>query len=164
MPSRRLFLKASGLSVVSFGAVPGLLLRAAAAAELEPRGRTLVVLFQRGACDGLNVVVPHGEPAYYAARPSIALSRPGRGDGAALDLDGFFGLHPALAPLADAWKAGSLAVVHACGSPDATRSHFDAQDYMESGTPGVKSTPDGWLARAVAASPARSAAMPARSR
>ena len=152
MSSRRVFLKASGLSVVSFGAVPGLLLRAAAA-ELAPRGRTLVVLFQRGACDGLNVLVPHGEPGYYAARPQIALSRPGRGDDAALDLDGFFGLHPALAPLLPLWRDGRLAAVPAVGSPDPTRSHFDAQDFMESGTPGRKVTDDGWMNRHLQASP-----------
>jgi len=151
--SRRAFLKASGLSVVSFGAVPGLLLRAASAADLRPRGRTLVVLFQRGACDGLNVVVPHGEPAYYSARPSIALARPGRGDGATLDLDRFFGLHPALAPLLPLWSDGRLAAVHAVGSPDPTRSHFDAQDFMESGTPGRKATDDGWMNRHLQATP-----------
>ncbi|HXY39596.1 MAG TPA: DUF1501 domain-containing protein [Vicinamibacteria bacterium] len=153
MVSRRAFLKASGLSVVSFGAVPGLLLRAASAADLRPRGRTLVVLFQRGACDGLNVVVPHGEPAYYSARPSIALARPGRGDGATLDLDRFFGLHPALAPLLPLWSDGRLAAVHAVGSPDPTRSHFDAQDFMESGTPGRKATDDGWMNRHLQATP-----------
>jgi len=151
--SRRAFLKASGLSVVSFGAVPGLLLRAASAADLRPRGRTLVVLFQRGACDGLNVVVPHGEPAYYSARPSIALARPGRDDGATLDLDRFFGLHPALAPLLPLWSDGRLAAVHAVGSPDPTRSHFDAQDFMESGTPGRKATDDGWMNRHLQATP-----------
>ena len=100
------------------------------------------------------MVAPHGDRAYYAARGSIALARPQRGDGAtALDLDGFFALHPSLAVLAPLWSARTLAVVHACGSPDTTRSHFDAQDYMESGTPGVKSTADGWLGRAAEALP-----------
>src|SRR6185369_962729 len=104
------------------------------------------------------MVVPHGEASYYAARPSIALPRPKRGDAAtALDLDGFFALHPALAPLLRLWESKTLAIVPACGSPDVTRSHFDAQDYMESGTPGVKSTPDGWLGRAAAALPTSSA-------
>jgi len=106
----------------------------------------LVVIFLRGAVDGLSVVVPHADSAYHAARPSIALARPGD-DGGVLDLDGRFGLHPALAPLMPLWRAGQLGFVQACGSPDATRSHFDAQDYMESGTPGRKSTADGWLNR-----------------
>ena len=124
-----------------------------------------MAIFQRGAVDGLNVVVPYGERAYYAGRPSIAIPRPGSGANAALDLDGFFGLHPELAPLLPFWKDHSLAFVHAAGSPDATRSHFDAQDFMESGTPGIKSTEDGFLARAVSAkreakaSPLRAVAM-----
>ena len=113
-------------------------------------GRTareqLIAIFQRGAVDGLNMVVPYGEADYYRARPSIAIARPGRDD-AALDLDGFFGFNPRLAPLKPLWDRRELAIVHACGSPDATRSHFDAQDYMETGTPGVKSTDDGWLNR-----------------
>ncbi len=92
------------------------------------------------------MIVPFGEADYYAARPSIAIARPG-GDGTAIDLDGFFGLHPRMSPLKPLWDAGHLAIVHACGSHDETRSHFDAQDYMESATPGVKSTPDGWLNR-----------------
>ena len=101
------------------------------------------------------MVVPHGDAAYYSARPSIALSRPRRGDTTtALDLDGFFALHPALAPLLPLWDARTLAIVPACGSPDITRSHFDAQDCLESGTPGVKRTADGWLGRAAGALPA----------
>ncbi|MCU0621416.1 MAG: DUF1501 domain-containing protein, partial [Gemmatimonadales bacterium] len=99
-------------------------------------------LFQRGAVDGLSMVVPHGDPHYYDERRRIALPRE-----ALVDLDGHFGLHPALAALAPWWRDRSLAVVHAVGSPDATRSHCDAQDYMESGTPGVKATRDGWLNR-----------------
>jgi uncharacterized protein (DUF1501 family) len=95
----------------------------------------------------LNMIVPFGEAEYYRARPSIAIPAPGQGDGAAIDLNGFFGLHPRMAPLKTLWDNRSLAVVHACGSPDSTRSHFDAQDYMESATPGVKSTKDGWLNR-----------------
>jgi uncharacterized protein (DUF1501 family) len=106
----------------------------------------LVVLFQRGAVDGLNVIVPYGERAYYAARPSIAIDRKD-----ALDLDGFFGAHPSLQPLMPFWKERSLAAIHAAGSPDATRSHFDAQDFMESGTPGVKSTATGFLTRTLEA-------------
>jgi uncharacterized protein (DUF1501 family) len=111
-------------------------------------GKRLVVVFLRGAVDGLNVVVPIGEPAYYDYRPTIAVPR--SGEGGALNLDGHFGLHPALAPLMAQWQDGTLAFVHACGSPDPTRSHFDAQDYMESGTPGVKSTSDGWMNRVLA--------------
>jgi uncharacterized protein (DUF1501 family) len=108
--------------------------------------RRLVVVFLRGAVDGLNVVVPYAEREYARLRPRIGLRAPGQ-DGGALDLDGRFGLHPALQDLMPLWQAGSLAFVHASGSPDATRSHFDAQDYMESGTPGRKATPDGWLNR-----------------
>jgi uncharacterized protein (DUF1501 family) len=103
---------------------------------------TLVCLFQRGAVDGLNMIVPHGDALYYRERPRIAIPRSD-----VVDLDGHFGLHPSLAPLKSLWDNGSLAAIHAVGSPDATRSHFDAQDYMESGTPGVKSTSDGWLNR-----------------
>ena len=113
----------------------------------------LVVIFLRGAVDGLSVAVPHADSAFYAARPSIALARPGE-EGGVLDLDGRFGLHPALAPLMPLWRAGQLGFVQACGSPDATRSHFDAQDYMESGTPGRKSTADGWLNRLLGVLPA----------
>lgn len=114
--------------------------------------KRLVVVFMRGAVDGLNVVVPYGEPKYYDARPTLAIARAG-GEGAVIDLDGFFGLHPALASLEPQWRDGTLAFVHACGSPDPTRSHFDAQDYMESGTPGVKSTADGWMNRVLAVMP-----------
>ena len=116
-------------------------------------GKRLVVVLLRGAVDGLNVVVPHGEAAYYDARPTIAIPQPGR-DGGVLDLDGHFGLHPALTSLMPQWRDGTLAFVHASGSPDATRSHFDAQDYMESGTPGRKSTADGWMNRLLREFPA----------
>jgi uncharacterized protein (DUF1501 family) len=115
--------------------------------------RRLVVVFMRGAVDGLNVVVPCGDSQYYEQRPNIAIPRPGAGDVAAIDLDGHFGLHPALASLMPQWRDGTLAFVHACGSPDPTRSHFDAQDFMESGTPGVRTTPDGWMNRVLAALP-----------
>jgi uncharacterized protein (DUF1501 family) len=148
MLTRRFFLKSSGMAFVSFGGVPGALLRSAFAADGARRKKTLVVVFQRGACDGLNVVVPYGEDAYRRLRPTIAIPAPrGASLDAALDLDGFFGLHPSLAPLLPLWKEGSLAAVHAVGSPDSTRSHFDAQDFMESGTPGRKATEDGWLNR-----------------
>lgn len=122
----------------------------------------MIVIFLRGAVDGLSVVVPHGDAGYYEARPRIAIARPGTEQGA-LDLDGHFGLHPALAPLLPLWKAGRLAFVHASGSPDATRSHFDAQDFMESGTPGEKGTASGWMNRLLATMPAPLAANAATS-
>jgi uncharacterized protein (DUF1501 family) len=149
MSTRRVFIRSGATALVALGAAPAFLVRAAAA---EPtRRRLLVVIFQRGAADGLNMVVPYGEDDYYRLRPSIAVPRPAAPDGA-LDLDGFFGLHPRLAPLLPLWTNRSLAIVHACGSHDVTRSHFDAQDYMETGTPGVKSTRDGWLNRYLQAS------------
>lgn len=150
MLNRRFFLKSTGLALVAGGFVPRVFVRMARAGTLAgAKQKVLVVVFQRGAVDGLNVVVPYGDRAYYDARPSIAVPRPGSGQGAALDLDGFFGLHPSLEPLLPFFRDRSAAFVHAAGSPDATRSHFDAQDFMESGTPGVKSTPDGFLSRAI---------------
>jgi uncharacterized protein (DUF1501 family) len=150
---RRTFLKCGACSLVALSGPPRFLVRTAAAAE--SKGKVLVAVFQRGAVDGLSMVMPYGDPGYAAARSSIALRPPKVGErDRAVDLDGFFALHPALAPLIPLWENRALAVVHACGSPDTTRSHFDAQDYMESGTPGVKSTQDGWLARAVRALPA----------
>ena len=125
---------------------------AAQAGQQLPGNKRLIVVFLRGAVDGLSVVVPYGEGAYYDARSSIALARPGQ-DGGVLDLDGHFGLNPNLAPLMPLWQSGKLAFVQASGSPDPTRSHFDAQDYMESGTPGRKGTPDGWLNRLLGAEP-----------
>jgi uncharacterized protein (DUF1501 family) len=111
----------------------------------------LICLFQRGAADALNIVVPHGDPQYYTMRPAIAVPRPSSGNAlAAIDLDGHFGLHPSLAPLKDLWDRGLVAPVHAVGSPSNSRSHFDAQDYMESGTPDNKGTRDGWLNRYLA--------------
>jgi uncharacterized protein (DUF1501 family) len=145
MISRRIFLKDGGLALVSLGFAPAFLARTVAAANAKRR--VLITIFQRGAVDGLNMIVPFGERDYYASRPSIAIARPGSGAGAALDLDGFFGLHPRLAPLKTLYDAKQLAIVHACGSADGTRSHFDAQDYMATATPGVKSTRDGWLNR-----------------
>ena len=150
MISRRVLLRNGGMALLSLGFAPGFVTRTAAAGG--GRRKLLITIFQRGAADGLNIVVPFGERDYYAARPTIAIAQPGGGrDGAALDLDGFFGLHPRLAPLLPLWQQRSLAIVHACGSHDPTRSHFDAQDYMESGTPGVKSTTDGWLNRVLKA-------------
>ena len=150
---RRVFLRSGAFALVTLGLNPSFLRRTAFATELRgaARGKILIVLFQRGAADALNTVVPHGDADYYALRPTIAIPRPAARAGAALDLDGFFGLHPALAPMRPLWERGMLAPIHAVGSPSATRSHFDAQDYMESGTPDVKNTPDGWLNRYLAA-------------
>src|SRR5207302_9207306 len=144
--SRRVFVKSGGLALVSLGLDPLFLARAAFASRrptVRPSDRPILVcLFQRGAVDGLNMIVPHGEPAYYQERPRIAI--PAKD---VVDLDGHFGLHPSLAALKPLWDNKSLAAIHAVGSPDSSRSHFDAQDYMESGTPGVKATSDGWLNR-----------------
>jgi uncharacterized protein (DUF1501 family) len=145
MITRRAFLCNSALAVVGTAALPSFLTRAALGAEsAATKNKRLVVIFQRGAADGLNIVVPHAEPSYYAMRPSINIPR-----NSVIDLDGFFGLHPSMAAFQPLWKQGHLAIVHATGSPDPTRSHFDAQDYMESGTPGLKATDDGWLNRAL---------------
>ena len=149
--SRRIFLRNSGLAMVGVGTAPVWLQRAALGqTDASGRKNVLVTIFQRGAADGLNIVAPFGENRYYELRPTIAVPRPSRDPGeSAIDLDGFFGLNPALAPLKPLWDRRELAIVHAAGSPDPTRSHFDAQDYMESGTPGFKGTNDGWLNRAL---------------
>jgi uncharacterized protein (DUF1501 family) len=150
MTSRRVFLKSSALAMFGIGSAPAWLSRAAYAQDAPGRRKKiLVAIFQRGAMDGLNVVVPHGEAAYYKLRPNLAIPRPDGTADSAIDLDGYFGLHPALRPLKPIYDAGQLAIVHAVGSPDPTRSHFDAQDYMESGTPGLKTTSDGWMNRAL---------------
>jgi len=151
--SRRYFLKRSGIALVGLSTMPVFLQRAAASTSGAGK-KLMVVLFQRGAADGLNIVVPFAEPNYYRLRPSIGIPQPERGGNeAAIDLDGFFGLHPSLAPLQPLFNMNQLAIVQAAGSPDPTRSHFDAQDYMESGTPGVKETEDGWLDRALGTIP-----------
>ncbi|MDZ4674030.1 MAG: DUF1501 domain-containing protein [Gemmatimonadota bacterium] len=141
--SRRAFMRGGALALMSFGLDPLFLDRAAyAVAPLRQgaaRGKTLVCLFQRGAVDGLSMIVPFSDAAYYRDRPRIAIPR-----NRVINLDDQFGLHPGMAGLMPWWRDGSLAVVHAVGSPTSTRSHFDAQDYMESGTPGRKSTLDGW--------------------
>ncbi|PYO05373.1 MAG: hypothetical protein DMD30_14160 [Gemmatimonadetes bacterium] len=150
---RRAFVKSGALALVTMGLSPTFLRRTAFGMELfnAPKGKVLICLFQRGAADALNIVVPHGEKAYYAMRPSIAIPQPSRNAiGGAIDLDGFFGLHPALAPLKPLYDRKLLAAVHAVGSPSTTRSHFDAQDYMETGTPDNKGTADGWLNRYLA--------------
>jgi uncharacterized protein (DUF1501 family) len=147
MISRRVFLKDGAFALVTLGFAPSFLARTAFAEGRSARAKQLVAIFQRGAVDGLSVVVPFGEGDYYRLRPTIALARPGSGSNVSIDLDGFFGLNPRMAPLKRLWDGNQLAIVHACGSPDATRSHFDAQDYMETATPGMKSTGDGWLNR-----------------
>lgn len=167
MMNRRFFLKTGGIALASVGATlaaPSFLQRAVSAQSRTTgtRRKIIVNLFQRGAVDGLNVVIPYGESNYYNLRPTIAIPKPDGGQAAALKLDGFFGLHPALGGLLPLWQDGRLAVVHASGSPDVTRSHFDAQDYMEAGTPGRKSTPDGWLNRVVQDLPAGKNASPFR--
>ena len=148
--NRRYFLKNSGIALASLGVAtmsPSFLTRTLAQTDRSGRRRILIAIFQRGAMDGLNAVVPYGEPEYYSLRPSIAIPRPGSSapagqgfnavPGPGIDLDGFFGLHPSLAPFKPLYDSGQLAIVHAVGSPDSTRSHFDAQDFMEAGTPGV---------------------------
>ncbi len=147
--TRRAFLKGGAMAMVGTAAIPSFLTRAVYGSTTSGGKKRLVVLFQRGAADGLNIVVPHGEQAYYAMRPTIAIPRPSRGQLSAIDLDGFFGLHSSMEAFKPLWDEGHLAIIHAAGSPDDTRSHFDAQDFMESGTPGTKSTEDGWLNRAM---------------
>lgn len=154
--NRRFFLKSGGIALAATGvslSAPSFLERVVSGQSITAGGKrkTLIAIFQRGAVDGLNMVVPHDEKSYHELRPSIAIPRPETGNGdAAIDLDGFFGLHPSMGPFKQLWDSKRLAIVHAVGSPDNTRSHFDAQDYMESATPGVKSTSDGWLNRFLA--------------
>jgi len=163
MLTRRIFLRGSAMVMAGAGSVPFWLGRAAA--STQGRRKILVAIFQRGAADGLNVVVPFGEKRYHELRPTIGIPAPGSSNGApAIDLDGRFGLNPALQPLKPLWDRQMLAIVEATGSPDPSRSHFDAQDYMESGTPGSKR--DGWLNRALPpagpdASPLRAIALSA---
>ena len=144
--TRRIFLRSGALAMVGSSAVPAFLTRTLFSESEAPdsKGKKLVVIFQRGAADGLNIVVPYAEKNYYALRPTISIPQ-----NQVLDLDGFFGLHPSLASFEPLYRQGHLAIVPAAGSPDTTRSHFDAQDYMESGTPGNKATVDGWLNRAL---------------
>jgi uncharacterized protein (DUF1501 family) len=145
--NRRDFLGLSaGMSLLPFGP-------AAWAATADGGPTRLIVIFLRGAVDGLNVVVPHAERTYYEVRPTIAIGGPAT-DLGTLPLDGRFGLHPALAGLLPLWNDGKLAFVHAAGSPNATRSHFDAQLFIENGTPGDSTTRDGWMNRLLAVLPA----------
>ena len=137
--------------MVSFAAAPSFLKRTALAQTLKGASKdrpVIIAIFQRGAMDGISAVIPFGDKNYYSVRPNIAVPEPKNGNAdAAIDLDGFFALHPALSSFKPIYDAGNLAIVHAIGSPDNTRSHFDAQDYMEAGTPGNKGTTDGWLNR-----------------
>ena len=153
---RRVFMKSGAMALVTMGLNPSFLRRTTFGMTLPraAKGKVLICIFQRGAADALNVVVPHGDPAYYALRPSIAIARPSLAAGVngALDLDGTFGLHPALRSLKPLYDRGVLSPIVAVGSPSSTRSHFDAQDYMESGTPDNKGTTDGWLNRYLAVS------------
>jgi len=144
--TRRGFMKGGALALVGTSVIPAFLTRSVYGemANAAANKKKLVVIFQRGACDGLNVVVPYKEKNYYAMRPTIAIQEKD-----VLDLNGFFGLHPQMAAFKPLYDQGHLAIIHAAGSPDPSRSHFDAQDYMESGTPGVKVTQDGWLNRAL---------------
>lgn len=157
MIPRRVFLRDGCLAAVGLSMVPGFLQRAAAAAPQKGgKNKTLVVVFQRGGADGLNIVVPFGERAYYAHRPTIAVPKPGGDERAALDLDGFFGFHPQLRPLLPLYKEkeSRFAIVNAVGSPDTgNRSHFQAQDFMESATPGNKNITTGWLNRYLSSEP-----------
>src|ERR1700742_5288241 len=153
MLTRRIFLRGSAIAMAGMGQAPMWLARAAAT---EGRKRkTLVAIFMRGAADGLNIIVPFGDSRYRELRPNLGLQAPRKGDdndnngpfGNVIDLDGMFGLNPGLRPLKALWDSRQLAIVEATGSPDPSRSHFDAQDYMESGTPGK--TGNGWLNRAL---------------
>lgn len=151
MMGRRAFVKRGSMAMLALGLPPAFLVRPLLprlSGGIASRRKTLVCIFQRGAVDGISMIVPWGDPAYGTLRRLTSIPAPGRGErGSALDLDGFFGFHPSLSPLMDLYHQGTLGVIHAVGSPSPTRSHFDAQDFMESGTPGVKSTPDGWLNR-----------------
>ncbi len=156
--TRRFFLRSSALAAVCAGTFPRWMTRAMNSEQgKSPHKDTLVVIFQRGAADGLNIVIPFGEKAYYRYRPTIGIPQPGAAaqEESCIDLDGFFGFHPSLSSLKSLYDDRCLAVVHAAGSPDPTRSHFDAQDFMESGTPGLKGTADGWLNRSLLQGQAR---------
>ncbi len=142
--TRRNFLRSAGLGSLT---LPAWFPRVAFAASPSPQRDVLICIFQRGAADGLNMVVPVGDDDYYKNRPTIKIAQPSGAAGAAIDLDGFFALHPSLAPFKELWDDGVLAAVHATGSPDGTHSHFDAMDFMERGTPGSKSIPTGWIGR-----------------
>src|ERR1700677_3807821 len=160
--NRRVFLKQGALAYVCMGMGPfwgpNFLRQTAFAAELGSStadNKILICIFQRGAVDGLSMVVPYGDPYYYQARSDISIAQPSQVAGAtgALDLDGYFGLNPALAPLLPLYKQGHLAAIQACGSPNASRSHFESQDLMESGVDENVGVQDGWLNRLLGACP-----------
>jgi uncharacterized protein (DUF1501 family) len=155
--SRRYFLKSGAVALAGCASTPSFLVRTALAQTGGATGKDhpiIIALFQRGAADGISMVVPFGDRNYALSRPQIAIPEPLRGvEERAVDLDGFFGLHPSLMSLKPIFDEGHLAIVHAVGSPDSTRSHFDAQDYMESGSPGNKSVSDGWLNRYLQTNP-----------
>ncbi len=119
-----------------------------------PRGDTLVVVFLRGAADVLNMVVPHGEEAYYQLRPTLGIGQPDdlrkKKEERVVDLDGFFGLHPNMSPLLEAWQSRQLAIIHACGAPDESRSHFKAMELMERGVDDERGPASGWIGRHLA--------------
>jgi uncharacterized protein (DUF1501 family) len=144
---RREFLKLSTVSSLSL-LLPGMPGWAFNNGKEDPASKKLIVILLRGAVDGLNVVVPYGDRAYYSLRPTIAVEQPGANLGV-INLDSYFGLHPTLQPLMPLWQNRTLAFVHASGSPDSSRSHFDAQDYMESGVPGNRNVSTGWLNRLI---------------
>jgi len=146
--TRRGFLRSIGLGSLT---LPAWFPRLAFSAAPSPQRDVLVCVFLRGGADGLNVVVPYADEDYSTNRPLLGIRPPGRGGRRAIDLDGFFGFHPSLAPLKELYDDGVLAAVHATGSPDRTHSHFDAMDFMERGTPGSKSIPTGWIGRHLAA-------------
>ncbi len=147
--NRRDFLKNAGIVGASAALFPSWMPKLAfAPPKQDTAGDVLICIFLRGGMDGLSSVAPYGDGShYYNARPTQAIAEPGKGANALLDLDGYFGLHPALAPLRDFYLDGDLAMVHASGLTDSTRSHFDAMTYMEFGTPGSKTTGTGWIAR-----------------
>ena len=122
--------------------------------NIAPHGDTLVVVFLRGAADILNMVVPHGEEAYYQLRPSLGIPRPddskSKPEERTVDLDGFFGFHPAMRALIDAWQSQQLAIIHACGAPDESRSHFKAMELMERGVETERGPASGWIGRHLA--------------
>ena len=152
LPTRRDFMKTLGVAGavgVGMELFPQWMPRMAfAQSQADVRGDVLVVVFLRGGIDGLSAVVPYGDGAsYYDARPTLSVAEPGSSQQAALDLDGYFGLHPSMAPLLDIYRSSDLAIVHATGLTDSTRSHFDAMQFMEYGTPGKKSSATGWVGR-----------------
>src|SRR5687768_10842084 len=152
--SRRQFMKLSAALPLLAAWPQGMPRLAFAPPHTAPRGDVLICVFLRGAADALNIIVPHGEDSYYQQRPTLAIPRPDDRKVETrlrtVDLDGFFGLHPALTPLLSAWQAGHLAAIHAVGSPDESRSHFEAMELIERGLDQKQGPPSGWLGRHLA--------------